>query len=312
MEQVEIFLERAKVSLEDGDFKKAYLNADFALQLFPSCSQALLFKMKATGNIFNIQDFNISEVVELGEKVIETDSSKSKEVYMFFLNKIFMCMDLCIHKIHETNQAVQTIYQIQYGINSANAGEKTLEEDTIIKGITSQIPYIRKLRKHIPNSIVSADADICHIAEVVSRMWIVMTEAIINRYAIYSMELSDEAITEFRAILSDLKAGLPADLSNSIKDQEISNKSKGHCYVATSVYGSYDCPEVWTLRRFRDNILALSWQGRLFIQMYYMISPYLVELFGRTKWFRYICKRYLDKFVRYLHNKGVKSTPYMD
>lgn len=24
------------------------------------------------------------------------------------------------------------------------------------------------------------------------------------------------------------------------------------CYVATCVYGSYDCPEVWTLRRFRD------------------------------------------------------------
>ena len=25
------------------------------------------------------------------------------------------------------------------------------------------------------------------------------------------------------------------------------------CYVATCVYGSYDCPEVWVLRRFRDN-----------------------------------------------------------
>ena len=30
----------------------------------------------------------------------------------------------------------------------------------------------------------------------------------------------------------------------------------GGCYVATAVYGSYDCPQVWTLRRYRDDILA--------------------------------------------------------
>ena len=28
--------------------------------------------------------------------------------------------------------------------------------------------------------------------------------------------------------------------------------SSGGCYVATAVYGSYDCPEVWVLRRYRD------------------------------------------------------------
>ena len=26
--------------------------------------------------------------------------------------------------------------------------------------------------------------------------------------------------------------------------------SKGGCYIATAVYGSYDCPQVWTLQRF--------------------------------------------------------------
>lgn len=34
------------------------------------------------------------------------------------------------------------------------------------------------------------------------------------------------------------------------------------CYVATCVYGSYDCPQVWTLRRFRDNTLAETMLGR--------------------------------------------------
>ena len=38
--------------------------------------------------------------------------------------------------------------------------------------------------------------------------------------------------------------------------------AKAGCYVATSVYGSYDCPEVWTLRRFRDEVLADTWDLR--------------------------------------------------
>ena len=34
--------------------------------------------------------------------------------------------------------------------------------------------------------------------------------------------------------------------------------NSGGCYVATAVYGSYDCPEVWTLRRYRDYTLAAT------------------------------------------------------
>ena len=45
------------------------------------------------------------------------------------------------------------------------------------------------------------------------------------------------------------------------------------CYIATAVYGSYDCPEVWTLRRYRDNELAKTWYGRAFIHSCYAISP---------------------------------------
>ena len=27
------------------------------------------------------------------------------------------------------------------------------------------------------------------------------------------------------------------------------------------IYGSYDCPEVWTLRRYRDKFLSETWYG---------------------------------------------------
>lgn len=86
----------------------------------------------------------------------------------------------------------------------------------------------------------------------------------------------------------------------------------GGCYVATAVYGSYDCPEVWTLRRFRDNTLAETWYGRAFIRTYYAISPTLVKWFGRTEWFKKMWRGKLDKMVNQLQKQGVENTPYQD
>lgn len=84
------------------------------------------------------------------------------------------------------------------------------------------------------------------------------------------------------------------------------------CYIATAVYGSYDCPQVWTLRRFRDDTLASSCLGRLFIRTYYAISPTLVKWFGDTPWFQTFWRTGLDKMIRHLQEKGVDATPYED
>lgn len=84
------------------------------------------------------------------------------------------------------------------------------------------------------------------------------------------------------------------------------------CYVATCVYGSYDCPQVWTLRRFRDYTLAENWFGRAFIRVYYAVSPTLVKWFGKTRWFKGMWKGVLDGMVSRLQAKGVESTPYED
>ena len=86
----------------------------------------------------------------------------------------------------------------------------------------------------------------------------------------------------------------------------------GGCYIATCVYRSYDCPEVWALRRYRDNILAKNWYGRVFIHIYYAISPTMVRLFGKKDWFRNFWQKKLDKKVEKLQSNGVENTPYQD
>ncbi len=86
----------------------------------------------------------------------------------------------------------------------------------------------------------------------------------------------------------------------------------GGCYIASAVYGSYDCESVWVLRRYRDNILAKNRYGRAFIHMYYALSPLLVKRFGQNVWFKRIGKKKLDKIVAKLQAAGFESTPYED
>lgn len=89
-------------------------------------------------------------------------------------------------------------------------------------------------------------------------------------------------------------------------------KAGSGCYIATAVYGSYACPEVWILRRFRDYTLAETWYGRAFIRTYYAIAPTLVKWFGHTEWFKKMWKGKLDRMVANLNAEGVEDTPYED
>lgn len=84
------------------------------------------------------------------------------------------------------------------------------------------------------------------------------------------------------------------------------------CYIATAVYGSYDCPPVWTLRRFRDDRLKRSALGRRFIRTYYALSPKLVRRYGKSKWLRRLVRIPLDGWVAHLQRQGVMDTPYQD
>ena len=87
---------------------------------------------------------------------------------------------------------------------------------------------------------------------------------------------------------------------------------KGGCYIATAVYGSYDCPQVWTLRRYRDCILGTRVLGRAFIRAYYAVSPTLVKMFGSADWFKKLWRGRLDRLVERLQSEGISSEPYED
>lgn len=119
-------------------------------------------------------------------------------------------------------------------------------------------------------------------------------------YGIEELVASDATKVRLGKELASLKRGRP-----------VGSHDTG-CYIATCIYGSYDCPQVRTLRRFRDNSLAASWYGRAFVRIYYTVSPTLVKWFGNTTWFKDLWTPVLNKMVNKLNAEGVESTPYSD
>ena len=76
------------------------------------------------------------------------------------------------------------------------------------------------------------------------------------------------------------------------------------CYIATMVYGYYDHPKVLVLRSFRDKYLLKNKLGKLFVKLYYWISPKLVILFNDRQFVNKIIRNIIDSFVGNLIKHG--------
>ncbi len=127
----------------------------------------------------------------------------------------------------------------------------------------------------------------------------------------YQMITKDEFYKKFLELAQQNEVIRNSDIFTSEDSDDEDTDSEG-CYIATCVYGSYDCPQVWTLRRYRDFTLYETWCGRVFVYIYYAISPWLVKWFGDTQWFQNVWREKLDKIVEQLQKNGVESSPYED
>ena len=89
----------------------------------------------------------------------------------------------------------------------------------------------------------------------------------------------------------------PHSISTSIpSNSSVPKKSEG-CFIATMVYGHYDHPQVLVLRRYRDNRLLTNRLGRIFVKLYYWVSPKLVRILHNHKYINTGIRRILDKFI---------------
>lgn len=108
----------------------------------------------------------------------------------------------------------------------------------------------------------------------------------------------------------------PESYLNIIQNYKIKTKYKDikeyNCYMATYVFDSYNCPELWVLRRFRDKKLYSEKSIFPYIDLYYQISPKILKLFERSTTFQSFVKSFLFRLVQYLKSRGYEDTPYSD
>lgn len=73
---------------------------------------------------------------------------------------------------------------------------------------------------------------------------------------------------------------------------------KSGCFIATAVYGDVEEYHVKVLRNFRDTRLQKSFLGRVFIKIYYWLSPPMADLVAQNLFFKRIFRRITDFIVK--------------
>lgn len=115
-----------------------------------------------------------------------------------------------------------------------------------------------------------------------------------------------ERFPHLKNAMQELQTSLAASLnsrtpSGGSYSPASTSSAKGGCYIATAVYGSFEAPEVLTLRQFRDERLQPTKAGRAFIRMYYRISPALAKHFAPGSAGHGLARAALGRLVRRLN-----------
>jgi tetratricopeptide (TPR) repeat protein len=117
-----------------------------------------------------------------------------------------------------------------------------------------------------------------------------------------------EAVSELNYILANFQDSPLYIEARSLKDEIENPPKKGMCFVATAAYGSPLAPEVILLSNFRDDILLSSNLGRVFVKVYYHVSPPLALLIAKDEYLRAATRRlFLAPILRLLKAAKFKS-----
>lgn len=142
------------------------------------------------------------------------------------------------------------------------------------------------------------------------------TEAIINSYhtnmSLYQICVQGKVIKNNKiygdyfsfkqCYFAELQKNYPDYMQRSSKVTEIQTRKEG-CYIATAVYGNYNALPVLKLRFYRDHVLRRNIFGRMFIKVYYALSPSMAKKMKGKEKFNGAVRKLLDRFVKKIDEK---------
>lgn len=306
---IDNLIKLAENAIIAGNGKEAVDYVNKALEINPESSKAWFLKMKSIEYIATIGNPQVMEAISYAENAIKYSNDKESitiEIYKYYVHRAKDLMAIALSGLKD----VAKIKQLSSLGVSALQG--VANGDTVTRNIYLNLAIkALVLKTKIPDEYILTNEDMQNEIVDLTKLYVSVCEADVERISIYGIKLLPEALEARKTTLKSFKSGLPENKSQEIKDDSVQKNNEG-CYIATCVYGSYDCPQVWTLRRYRDYTLDETWHGRLFIKCYYAVSPKLVKWFGNYGWFRKPWKMFLDGMVERLNSKGVEDTKYND
>lgn len=323
-DKVQTYINMSTSAFEAKNGKSAFEYANKALEISITNSKAWIAKMKSIALIARLGDLMLHEVVEAGKNAILNAAESEKEdvektVYKYYLSRALEMLKIATTKMLDVEDLKKSYNMFRFS-NLLTATKNCMEADrNLVKLYDGIADQSIALTTYVPNESLVAYPELAKLLKECAKQYKYVTDALIARYKVCGAVLVDDHIdlrNNNMKVVYNRAVDALKKIDASYVDDELNSfiveKNKSGCYVATCVYGSYDCPEVWTLRRYRDNTLGSTWYGRAFIRVYYAVSPTLVKWFGDTKWFKKLWKGRLDKMVQRLKSSGVEDTPYQD
>lgn len=290
----------AKEAWEGANYSEAHEKFSKALEINPADKEALLYNSLCVGweqSNFQIILNTFHKVFDGVDYEIATNAEiEQLNYFLTELNNLVNVYDKTTYNLYETNFCSEE--------NLENIWSRV---ENVIAALSMMIDFQEKIKD---KSEIYLEYYLDYLHNLVICYHDMSEKWYYNAYTVNGGQTGIKVYHPDKRRYEELQK----EATQKIKEYEPDYQppEKEGCYIATAVYGSYDCPPVWVLRRYRDEKLGRSSLGRIFIKFYYAISPTLVKWFGNSKWFQNFWKIRLNHFVERLKNEGFDDTPYQD
>lgn len=280
MDKIDALKDLARSSFLANSYKDSYKYSASLIDIDPSCADAWLIKGLSSAALMASDDnITIEEVMFSLDR--GTSGSIDKGQLLEASNLIAKCYLNLIKSLEKTHQE----QIVDHHKVPMPAGGSALLHRVAQKG------YARLSAKNLSPKRLAAIKLIeksynLNKNEVNLRFLISGIDSFLAHSIEYGDYLSDEK--EINSYLVNLRSGLVAKSSELGFSVASAPPAKSGCFIATAATGSYDHPKVVLLRLFRDDILKKHFAGRLFIRMYYRISPPLAQYIENSERRKYI------------------------
>ncbi len=125
----------------------------------------------------------------------------------------------------------------------------------------------------------------------------------LNKFIEFSLE-KPHLILASEGVRKYLKSGKCKNVEDFKHAHEFMRSKLSRCFIAGAVYGPQS-PQVQALQSYRDDVLLHKALGRVFVRLYYQLSPAVALVLARSFFVTRFVRKILNPIVRYA---AIRST----